>query len=165
MIDRMTRWVETGLGLVLIASVLLNCANIAGRYFFNTTLISADELQIFGMIAITFLGLFIVSWRGAHLRMDILVHAMPGWLRALLKILERLLICAVSILVIAMSWEYVTRMHMLGVRSENAEIPMWILHAIVTTGMSLVVLVTLAQILLSLTGKADTSVRSSPEAE
>ncbi len=165
MIDRMTRWVETGLGLVLIASVLLNCLNIAGRYFFNTTLISADELQIFGMIAITFLGLFIVSWRGAHLRMDILAHAMPGRLRALFKILERLLICAVSILVIAMSWQYVTRMHMLGVRSENAEIPMWILHAIVTVGMSLVVIVTLAQIALSLMGKPDTAVRSSPEAE
>lgn len=165
MIDRMTQWVETGLGLVLIASVLLNCANIAGRYFFSITLISADELQIFGMIAITFLGLFIVSWRGAHLRMDILVLAMPPWLRAALKVLERLIICAVAILVIAMSWEYVTKMHMLGVRSENAEIPMWILHAIVTAGMALVVLVTLVQIMRSLMGKPDTPVRHSPEAE
>lgn len=165
MMDRMTRWVETGLGLVLIASVLLNCLNIAGRYFFNTTLISADEMQIFGMIAITFLGLFIVSWRGAHLRMDILVHAMPGWLRAPLKVLERLTICAVAILVIAMSWEYVTRMHALGVRSENAEIPMWILHAIVTAGMSLVVIVTLAQIALNLMGRPDTAGRGLTEAE
>lgn len=165
MIDKITRWVETSLGFVLIASVLLNCLNIAGRNLFNITLISADELQIFGMIAITFLGLCVVSWRGAHLRMDVLVHTLPSWIRTPLKIIERLLICAVSILVIVMSWEYVTRMYRLGIRSENADIPMWILHAIVTVGMSLMAIVTVAQILLMLKGQPDTAPQAMPEAE
>src|SRR5690606_38888555 len=139
--------------------------NIAGRSVFSITPVSADELQIFGVIAITFLGLFIGSWRGAHLRMDILVPAMPGWLRAALKVFERLTICAGAVLVITMSRAYVSQMRASRGRSETAEIPMWILHAIVTVGMSLVVIVTLAQIVLTLMGKPDTAERSLTEVE
>jgi TRAP-type C4-dicarboxylate transport system permease small subunit len=154
-INRITGWVETLLGFVLIASVLLNCVNIGGRYFFNVSIISADELQIFAMVFITYLGLFIVSWHGAHLRMDILVQYMPQWLRKGLKVLERLTICAISTLVIVMSWQFVTRMYSLGMISENAEVPMWIMHTFVTVGVTLMLLITLAQIALSLKGLPD----------
>lgn len=164
LIEKITRWMETVLGLVLIASVSLNCVNIAARHFFNATLISADELQIFGMITITFLGVFVVSWRQKHLRMDVLSQALPGWLRAILKLLEQLIICVLCGLIIVVSWEYVSRMFALGVRSENAEIPMWIPHAIITAGMALAVLVAFAQLIQSLGRRAGNKQSASKEA-
>jgi len=141
---------QTALGWVLMASVLLNCVNIAGRYVFGVTITGADELQIFSMIAITFLGLCAVGWRGTHLRMDVLTHLMPDRLKTVLKFVERLLVCVVCMLVIYASQVYVSRMYQLGIRSENAHIPMWLMHAIVTVGLSLLVLVMVARMLTPL---------------
>jgi len=150
MMEKIASGMQTALGLVLIASMLLNCANIAGRWLFSVTIMGADELQIFSMTAITFLGLCVVSWRGKHLRMDVLIQLMPAWLQTALRLVERLLICGVCVLAISASQTYVSRMYQLGIRSENAHIPMWLMHAIVTAGLSLLALVMVAHLLAPL---------------
>jgi len=146
MLEKFIRPVQTGLGLLLIASVLLNCANIAGRYFFGRSIIGADELEIYAMIAITFIGLFCVTWRQAHLRMDVMTRNLAPAPKLALDIIERLLTLAVSWLLLCVSSEYVMRMYQVGAHSENAEIPMWIPHAAVTVGTGLTGVVCIAQI-------------------
>ena len=146
MVDKLVNRVETLLALILIGAVLLNCVNIAGRYFFNYSITGADELQIFGMIAISFIGLFVVSWRQRHLRMDVLVRNAPRWLQVVLEIAERVLTLAVALLLLFVSFEYVARMFQLGITSENVGLPMWIPHAAITIGFALTAVVTVVQI-------------------
>lgn len=146
MLDRLVGTIEMVLALILIAAVLLNCLNIAGRYFFHYSITGADEIQIFGMIAISFVGLVVVSWRDRHLRMDVLVRGAPLWLQRVLEGIERVLILAVALLLLVVSFEYVDRMYQLGITSENAQVPMWIPHACVTLGFVLTALVTVVQL-------------------
>jgi TRAP-type C4-dicarboxylate transport system permease small subunit len=69
--DRIARVIEVTLALAFIFAVLLNFANVVGRYLLGLSLLGADEVQIFIMVAMTFLGAAVVTRRNLHLRMDV----------------------------------------------------------------------------------------------
>ncbi len=77
-LDRMARAIELALALAFIVAVLLNFGNVVGRYVFGVSLLASDEVQVFIMVAMTFLGAVVVTRRNEHLRMDVLVQFMPG---------------------------------------------------------------------------------------
>ena len=64
-------------GVLLIASVAVNCANVIGRYFFNYSIYWAEEVMLYLMVACVFLGNGVVAWSGRQLRMDVIVGMMP----------------------------------------------------------------------------------------
>lgn len=76
-IERLADALLTGLGLLVVAAVCLNFANVVGRYVFGQALFGADEIQTYMMVWMAFLGAVIVGWRNAHLRMDVLVRGLP----------------------------------------------------------------------------------------
>src|ERR1019366_1371625 len=84
-----------------IAAVALHFINVVGRYGFGSTILSADELQIFIMAFMTFLRAPSVPWRNQHLRMDVLVNALPPSDRRLIKIAE---LVAIVILAAFVLW-------------------------------------------------------------
>ncbi|MFM7569422.1 MAG: TRAP transporter small permease, partial [Betaproteobacteria bacterium] len=128
----------TGLGLLVIAAVCLNFANVVGRYVFGQAIFGADEIQTYMMVWMAFLGAVIVGWRNAHLRMDVLVRALPPWLKVALRILELTLLAATTVLVAIQSWKFVIKMAELDRRSDAADIPMAIPHAAVAIGFTLI---------------------------
>ena len=75
---------ERLLGAALIVAVLYNFVNVVGRYVFGQTFISADEVQIYIMVYIAFLGAAVATWRRMHLRMDVLVQRLPRSVQATL---------------------------------------------------------------------------------
>ena len=63
-------------GVLLVASVALNFANVVGRYFFNASIPWAEEAMLFLMVGCVFLGNGVVAWSGRQIRMDVVVaHA------------------------------------------------------------------------------------------
>lgn len=66
------------LALLFIVAVLLNFTNVVGRYLFGISLLGSDEVQVFIMVGMTFLGAVVVTQRNQHLRMDVLVGFMPA---------------------------------------------------------------------------------------
>ena len=69
------------LALLFIVAVLLNFTNVVGRYLFGISLLGSDEVQVFIMVGMTFLGAVVVTRRNQHLRMDVLVGFMPAPVR------------------------------------------------------------------------------------
>jgi TRAP-type C4-dicarboxylate transport system permease small subunit len=129
---------EKLLGLALIVAVLYNFVNVVGRYVFGRTFISADEVQIYIMVYIAFLGAAVATWRSIHLRMDVLVHRLPPRVQAALTIVELALIVVLAALVLYVSSGYVKQMAGLDARSQNAGIPMWIPHSAIVLGFGLI---------------------------
>ena len=82
LIDRAFDWIarviELVLALAFILAVLLNFTNVVGRYLFGISLLGSDELQVFIIVGVTFLGAAVVTRRNQHLRMDVLVQFMPA---------------------------------------------------------------------------------------
>jgi TRAP-type transport system small permease protein len=144
--DRVARALELALAIAFLFAVGLNFTNVVGRYVFGRSILWADEVQVFIMIAFTFLGAAVVAWRRQHLRMDVLARMLPPRLQTTLKVLELLLMLTLCTFVLVQSQDYASRMAMLGRDSDSAGIPMWIPHGSVAAGFGLMVLVCLAQI-------------------
>jgi TRAP-type C4-dicarboxylate transport system permease small subunit len=138
MADRLIRCLELVLAYAFLAAVALNFGNVAGRYLFGQTLLSADELQIFSMVVITFLGAGVVAWRSQHLRMSVLIGALPRPAQQLIAVAELVCMIVLAIFVLCVSSNYAAQMFALGRVSDMANIPMWIPHAIVAIGFGLI---------------------------
>jgi TRAP-type transport system small permease protein len=141
--DRIARVIEVTLALAFIFAVLLNFANVVGRYLLGLSLLGADEVQIFIMVAMTFLGAAVVTRRNLHLRMDVLVRFLPAGARVALRVAEQVLLVALAGFVLTQSYFYALQMWRIGRTSDMAGIPMWIPHATVAIGFALMLVVAL----------------------
>jgi len=140
-LDRVARVIELALALAFIFAVLLNFANVVGRYLLGISLIGSDEVQIFIMVGMTFLGAAVVTRRNMHLRMDVLVQFFPRPVQVLLRVLEQVLLITLAGFVLTQSYFYARSMLRIGRTSDMASIPMWIPHATVALGFGLMLIV------------------------
>jgi TRAP-type C4-dicarboxylate transport system permease small subunit len=153
--DRVARFIELSLALAFIVAVLLNFGNVVGRYFFGVSLLASDEVQVFVMVAMTFLGAVVVTRRNAHLRMDVLVQFMPATLRLALRIAEQVLLLVLAGFVVSQSYFYASQMLRIGRTSDMAGVPMWIPHGSVALGFSLIILVAAWRLVTVMTKRND----------
>ena len=135
------------LSVAFVFAVCLNFVDVIGRYVFARTLAWGGEVQIYIMIAMAFLGAAVVNWRGAHLRMDILVKYLPRRFRAALAAVEMAVILALTGFVLVQSTRYAARIFSISQTSDIGT-PMWIPHSAVPIGFGLIALVTLWRAIL-----------------
>ena len=140
--DRIARAIELALAIAFIFAVLLNFTNIVGRYLFGISLLGSDEVQVFIVVCVTFLGAAVVTRRNQHLRMDVLLQFMPEPLRIALRAAEQLLLIAIASFVLTQSFYYARQMLRIGRTSDMAGVPMWIPHGAVALGFALILIVT-----------------------
>lgn len=140
-LDWLARIIELALAFAFIVAVLLNFTNVVGRYLFGLSLLGSDEVQVFIMVAMTFLGAVVVTRRNEHLRMDVLVRFMPIAVRVLLRIAEQLLLIVLAGFVLSQSYFYAAQMFRIGRASDMAGVPMWIPHGVVALGFALILLI------------------------
>lgn len=146
LLDRVARIIERTLALAFVGAVCLSFGNVIGRYGFGVTLIWADEVQIYVMIWMAFLGAVVASRRRMHLRMDLLVKMLPsGWRRAI-QVIELLVIGTLAGVVVYLSGQYAYNMMRLNRLSDVAQIPMWIPHGGVTLGFALILVIVLHEL-------------------
>ncbi len=135
--DKAARAIELALAAALIIAVALNFVNVIGRYGFGGGVFAADELQTYILVYLAFLGAALASWRGVHLRMDVLAQRLPARMQKILLWCELVLVVALSALVTWVAWRYVAEMYALGARSQTAQLPMWIPHLALLLGFGL----------------------------
>ncbi len=140
-LDRVTRAIELALALAFVLAVLLNFTNVVGRYVFGLSFLASDEVQVFIMVVMTFLGAAVVTRRNMHLRMDVLVKFMPRNVQIALRVAEQLLFIALAAFVVTQSFDYAQRMFRIGRVSDMAGVPMWIPHSAVAVGFGLMLLI------------------------
>jgi TRAP-type C4-dicarboxylate transport system permease small subunit len=149
-IDKAMAALERVLAVAFFIAVALNFINVVGRYVFSWSLIWSDEIQVFIMVWMTFLGAAIVTWRRGHLRMDVLFAALPARIRHIIKVIEGAVALVVCGFVAWQGYAYASRMLMLGRQSDMAHVPMWIPHSAVPLGFGLITLLLVARIAAAL---------------
>lgn len=151
-VDALVTLLERVLAVLLLLGLSLNFLNVIGRYVGGYAINGAAEIEIYILIWITFLGAAFVTWRSAHLRMDVLIAACPPVLRWLVGVVEMLVMLVVAGFVAWHSFKYVERIYALGAVSDIARIPTWIPHSAVAIGfgaMALMVLLRCLQRIMS----------------
>jgi TRAP-type C4-dicarboxylate transport system permease small subunit len=145
--NRLMEAIERILALAFIVAVCLNFANVVGRYGFGTSIAGGDEVQVYIMVWMAFLGAVLISWRSEHLRMDVLATRFPERGRQVLKWIESVLVITLAAFALWQSWNYTQQIIAIDRRSDNAGIPMWIPHSAVGIGFALVLLVAVLQLI------------------
>ena len=153
---RVNRWLGAAasaisvlLGIVLIVAVAINIANVIGRYVFNSPVEGSDEVEIYLMVGIAFFGALVAHARGRHLRMDVLASRLPPRVARVVNTAEALTAVGVCGLVTWVSFNYTSRIWRLGSHSDNAHIPMWMPHSLVTISFALMTLVGLFRLFVA----------------
>jgi TRAP-type C4-dicarboxylate transport system permease small subunit len=95
-LDLSDRIVAPALGgiaaVLLFAMMVLTCADVIGRYFFNQPIFGAFELTEMMLAALIFAGLPLVTLRNEHVTVDVFDALTPDWLFRL----QHILACAVG---------------------------------------------------------------------
>lgn len=141
--ERLTRAIERVLAVAFLLAVCLNLANVVGRYVFGRVMLSADEIQIYTVVVMTFLGAGVVTWRREHIRMDLLVNTLPKRARTAISGCEAVVLAATAGFIAWQSWGVTKAMFDIGRASDSAGIPMWIVHALVLLGFGLLSIIAL----------------------
>lgn len=151
--DALTHWAERVLALALLIGVSLNFTNVVGRYSAGYALNGVDEVEIYILIWMTFLGAVVVTWRKQHLRMDVLLNACPPKVRKAVAAAEALTMLAACTFVAVQSAVYVERIYSLGAVSDIARIPTWIPHSAIAVNFAFMALIVLLRSALNLLGQ------------
>jgi TRAP-type transport system small permease protein len=143
LLEQGTRVIETVLAIAFIFAICLNFLNVIGRYVIGYTPSGSDEIQVYIMVWIAFVGAAVVTWRDAHLRMDVLFQRLPRPLRIFVRGSELVIFLLTACFVTVQSFYYAQRMFKLEQVSDLAHIPMWIPHAAVVLGFGLMAVIVL----------------------
>src|ERR1700691_4365577 len=139
---------RTASAICLIASVLINFANIIGRYFFSVSIPWAEEIMLFFMVGCVFTGCCAVAWEGRQIRMDVVISMLPPKIKNLLTLLSELVLIAVAIAVPKFAWPVITQLAAFDERSQAANFPLVIPQAMVPIGYSLMGLLVAIRLLM-----------------
>jgi len=149
-VDRFAQGVLVLLGLMLLAMVALSVWNVVSRYVFSMSLLWADEIAVFGMIVMGWLGAIVVAWRRMDIRMSVVSDLLPEGAQRWVMVVQQLTTVILCGWVAWLSWGYVARLLKFGMTSDGARIPIWTVHICITVSlafMSLIALVRLVQTL------------------
>jgi TRAP-type C4-dicarboxylate transport system permease small subunit len=136
----LTSALRVAAGLMLVASVAINFANIIGRYFLSVSIAWAEEVMLFLMIGTVFLAAPPVGWLGRHIRMDVVISLLPPRARGIFEVFSDLVTIATCVMVAIFAWPVITMLDELDQRSAMANIPLVIPQIVVPLGMILMAL-------------------------
>ena len=139
---RLLRWVSA---VMLVAIVVINAANVVGRYVFSSPFSWGEEVMLFLMIASIFLSAPAVTWDGANIRMDILARALPVGVRRVLEALADLVSLAVAALLVYASVPIIEQLIAFDQHSQAADIPMALPQGAIPLGFALSVIALIAR--------------------
>jgi len=134
-------------GLLLLASVALNFANVLGRYFFSDSIYWAEEIMLYLMVGCVFLGNGVVAWSGRQLRMDVVVAMLPVRAQKLLALASEFVFLIVGTTIVAFACPVIRDLWSFDQRSQSAQLPMYIPQSMVPIGLSLMVLLVVARLI------------------
>lgn len=133
--------------LCLITSVAINFLNIVGRYVFSASFTWAIEIILFLMVGAVFTGSCAVAWENRHIRMDVLLRALPPPLSRALSLLSDLVLIATAVAFTVFAYPVIVDLAEFNERSASANIPLAIPQAMVPIGYSLMAIVVAVRLL------------------
>ncbi len=148
--------------VLLLIAVAINFANIVGRYVFLVPIPWAEEVMLFLLVGIVFLGNSVVGFEGKQLRMDVLLQALPARVRRTLETLADVTMIVVCVALIVVGWPAIQMLAEFDQRSEAADIPLVIPQSLVPIGLGLNAVLVALRLALRRGGEDLEEVRQDP---
>ncbi|MFN0301667.1 MAG: TRAP transporter small permease [Burkholderiales bacterium] len=160
-IERIVRWIAVDcarvlLGVLILAGIAINFANVVGRYVFFAPIVWAEEVLAYIMVWCVFIGAVPVMWEGRHIKMDLIAAAVRGRARIALNTITALGIVLVCVFVIMQSWPFVSMLIETDQRSVILRLPMGLMNTALLLGFIGILLVVLVRLRTFVRGNIET---------
>lgn len=149
---RLAQTVHAAAAALLLISVVINFANIIGRYFLSAPIEWGEEMMLFLMVGCVFFGNCVVGWDGRQIRMDVFVQMLPPTVRVALDYLSECAIIAVSLLLAVLAWPVIEQLYEFDQRSQAADFPLVYPQAMLPLGFLIIAILVLARVVGRLSG-------------
>lgn len=138
-VDNKVAVVESGLNLVsagiIVFLMLFVCAEVGGRYLFNSPIYGHYEIVVAAMVPLVFLGFSYTERVGGNISMELFISKIPrGRFYYGLEIFTLLCCLAVVGLFVVKGFEHTIFMYEMGHGSELIRFPFWPLQLCVVIG-------------------------------
>jgi TRAP-type C4-dicarboxylate transport system permease small subunit len=130
------------LGVMLLVSVVLICANAFGRYVLLSPIIWAEEVLGYGLVWMVYLGTVLVTATDQHLRMDLVVQLVGERWRVLLHLLGNIVFIAVGVLIVYQAFFTISEFTH---HSQVANLPMDVVHTVIPVSFVAIVILLVVQ--------------------
>jgi TRAP-type C4-dicarboxylate transport system permease small subunit len=131
---RLIRLLRFVIGLLMIAAVDVNCANVVGRYVFLKPFVWAEEAMQFMHLWMVMLGATILTGHGIHLKMDAAYLLVSPRVRRVFDAFTNLLGILVSLYIIVSATQIIRMLAANDQRSVIAREPMAWMYAVIPFG-------------------------------
>lgn len=143
---RIVNAIEEGIIAFLFAAMtLVTFTQVVLRYVFNTGFVWALELTVYLFAWLVLFGMSYGVKVNAHLGVDAFVKLFPSAAQRVFGLLAVAAGLIYGSIVLLGSWEYVSKLFLIGIESEDLPIPQWLPMAILPIGAALL-LFRLAQV-------------------
>jgi TRAP-type transport system small permease protein len=142
-------------GALFFVAAAINIINVVARYVFSYPIFWAEEILVFIVVWTVFLVAGWITYRGAHLNMDLLYSGFSNFWKRVINTVVALSIIACSLFTAYQSWR-VVRLHYLnhGVTA-GTDIPLVIPHSALLFGFTFMALAVIVRFWAYIAGKFD----------
>jgi len=142
-------------GVLFLIAATINIANVVARYVFLKPIFWAEEILIFIVIWTVFVVAGSITYRGAHLCMDLVYNIMKPQLKIAINCLITATFLACCIFTVTQSWKVLTLHYRNDAVTAATEIPLVIPHSALLFGFSFMTIAVLVRLRNYITGKFD----------
>lgn len=122
------------MAMLILTGIAVNFANVISRYLFSFALYWGEEIMVFVAIWFTFIGAIVVTYKGAHLRMDLISARIGSPWREIVNGAAAVMFLVCGVFVVFHSYEAVSLIGNAGHRSVSAGVPMVVPHVAILVG-------------------------------
>jgi C4-dicarboxylate transporter, DctQ subunit len=139
-VGRVVNALEEGvIALLFAAMTLVTFVQVVLRYGFNTGFVWALELTTYLFAWLVLFGMSYGVKVGAHLGVDAFVKLFGPGPRRIFGLLAVAAGLIYGTILLIGSWDYVSKLFLIGIESEDLPIPQWVPMAILPVGVALLV--------------------------
>ncbi len=103
------KFLEVGVGMLVCIATMVGFAEVISRYVLGASLGWSFEFLQIVLVYITFFGGFLATRQGSHLRVTVVVEAMPKPLRTVCFLLSQIGIGITTVVMTVWGWDYAFR--------------------------------------------------------
>lgn len=134
--SRIGVWLNTALGIALLAVVAVNVLNAASRYLLGIAPLGADELMVYVLIWSVMLASILSLAARSHINVNLLPSYSRGRLRHLLHIVHDAAAVLAGAYASYASWLFIGRISRIGVKSMGLGVAMTVPHGALLIGFA-----------------------------
>ncbi len=134
-------------GVLFLGATALTFANVVGRYVFSAPIFWAEEITVYGIIWCVMLGGALASWRGEHLRVEIIEMFLGDRFTRRLQTVVLIVVASVAAIIAYYGWGFVEFAADMDQRSVVSGIPMTIPFAAIPVGFLLVAVASVVRLI------------------